>query len=179
MQPATYQTITGKELQCPARPPQAAPVPDNAAAAEIPRYIQHHAAQVGQWRQMVNAEDILKQQLLESLDKKYFKGERQEYINFSNCTLAGLIQNLYDDHGIISPMDIEESDQKMKQEWSLLDSMFNLFGKIEEGEVSKAANTPIPGWGVVKVAYLLIVDTGGMEKSYEQWEDMQVGLQTW
>ena len=26
-----------------------------------------------------------------------------------------LLQHLYDDHGTISPMDIEESDQKMKQ----------------------------------------------------------------
>ena len=57
----------------------------------------------------VNAEDILKQQLLGSLEKKYFKGQRQAYIKDSYRTLAGLIQNLYDDHGTISPMDIEES----------------------------------------------------------------------
>ena len=30
-------------------------------------------------------------------------------------TLAVFIQHLYDDHGTISPMDIEESEQKMKQ----------------------------------------------------------------
>ena len=64
---------------------------------------------------MVNMEDILKQQLLESLDKKCFKGHRKAYINYANLTLVGLIQNLYDDHGTISPMDIEESEQNMKQ----------------------------------------------------------------
>ena len=58
---------------------------------------------------MVNAEDILKHQLLGSLEEKYFKGQLQANINYSNCTLAGLIQNLYDDHGTISPMGIEES----------------------------------------------------------------------
>ena len=56
---------------------------------------------------MVNAEDILKQQLLESLDGNYFKGQCQSYINYSNRTIAGLIQYLYDGHGKISPMDIE------------------------------------------------------------------------
>ena len=76
----------------------------NVAAAKVPIYIQHHAAQVDQWHQMVNLEDILKQQLLESLDKEYFKGQRQAYINCAKRTLSGLIQNLYDDHRTILPM---------------------------------------------------------------------------
>ena len=55
----------------------------------------------------------------------------------------GLIQHLYDDYGTISPMDIEESEQKMKKEWSLLEPMVDLFEKIEEGvEFAEAANTP-------------------------------------
>ena len=32
---------------------------------------------------------------------------------------------------------------------------------------------------MVNIAYILILSTGGMEKSCEQWEDMQVGLKTW
>ena len=75
---------------------------------------------------MVNAEDILKQQLLGSLEEKYFKGQRQAYINYANRTLVGLIQNLYNYHGTISPMEIEESEQKIKQEWSLLDPIVDL-----------------------------------------------------
>ena len=67
-------------------------------------------------------------------------------------------------------MDIEESENKMDQEWSLLDPMVDLFEKIEEGvEFAEAANTPIPGGKVVNIAYLLILRTGGMEKPYEQW----------
>ena len=64
---------------------------------------------------MVNVEDILKQKLVGSLEDKYFKGKRQAYINYANRTLVGLIQHLYDDHGTILTMDIEESEQKMKQ----------------------------------------------------------------
>ena len=131
MQPATYRTVIGQDFQRTVRPPQAAPVSTKTDAAEIPRYIQLHAAQVDQWRQMVNAEDILKQKFLESLEEKYFKGQRQAYIYYSNRTLAVLIQHLYDDHGTISPMDIEDSEHKMKQEWSLLYPMVDLFEKIE------------------------------------------------
>ena len=116
MQSATYRTVTGNYFQRPARPPQGAPVTANVAAAKVLRYIQHHAAQVDQWRQIVNSEDIVKQQPLESLDENYLKGKRQAYINYAKRTLAGLIQNLYDDHGTISPMDREESEQKIKQE---------------------------------------------------------------
>ena len=57
----------------------------------------------------------------------------------------------------------------MKQEWSLLDPMMDLFEKIEEVvEFVEAENTPIPGLKVVNVKYLLTLRTGGMEKSCEQ-----------
>ena len=177
IQPATYRTVIGKYFQRPFLPPQAAPVPTNLDAAEIPRYIQLHAAQVDQWLQMVNSEDILNQQLLGSLEEKYLKGQSQAYINYANRTLVGLIQNLYDDHGTISPMYIEDIEQKMKQEWSLIDPMVDLFEQIEEGvEFVEAANTPIPGGKVFNIAYLLILRTGGMEKSCDQWEDIQFRL---
>ena len=82
----------------------------------------------------------------------------------------GLIQYLYDDHGTISPLDKEDSEHKMKQEWSLLDTMVDLFEQIEEGvEFAEAANTPMPGGKVVNIAYLMIFRTGGMEKSCGQW----------
>ena len=62
----------------------------------------------------------------------------------------------------------------------LLDPTVDLFEKIEEGgEFAEVANIPIPGGKVVNIAYLLIIRKRGMEKSCEQWEDMQVGLKTW
>ena len=45
-------------------------------------------------------------------------------------------------------------------------------------DFAEADNTPIPGGKVVNIAYLLILSKGGMGKSCEQWEDMQVGLKT-
>ena len=56
MQPAIYHTLIGGKFQRLFCPPQAAPVLINTDAAEIPRYIQFHAAQVDQWRQMLNPE---------------------------------------------------------------------------------------------------------------------------
>ena len=70
MQPDTLKTVTGNDFQRPERPAQEYPVPTNTAAAEVPSYIHHHAAQVDQCLQMVNAEYIPKQELLESLDEK-------------------------------------------------------------------------------------------------------------
>ena len=63
-------------------------------------------------------------------------------------------------------MDIEDREQKMKQEWSLLEPIMDLFEQIEEGvDFEEAANTPIPGGEVVNIAYLMILMTGGVEKS--------------
>ena len=41
------------------------------------------------------------------MDEKYFKGKCQSYINCANRTLAGLIQNLFGNHGTVSPVNIE------------------------------------------------------------------------
>ena len=106
IQPATYQTVNGYDFQRPYHPPKEAPVPANSTAAEVPSYICHHASQLDQWGQMVNAKDIMKQQLLESLDEKYFKGQCQVNINYANRTLAGIIHHFYDDNGTIPPTDI-------------------------------------------------------------------------
>ena len=71
MQPSTYQTITGQEFQILACPTQEAPLTSNTAAAKVTMWIQQYASQVYQCCEIVNAEEILKQQLLQSLDEKH------------------------------------------------------------------------------------------------------------
>ena len=76
-------------------------------------------------------------------------------------------------------MDMKKSEQKMKK-MLLLDPMVNLSEQVEEGwEFEEAADTPISGGKVVNIAYLLIISTGGMEKSCKQWENIKVGLKPW
>ena len=95
---------------------------------------------------MVNTEDIPKHKILDSLENNYFKCKLQAYINCANSTLVGLFQHLYNDHGTISPVDIEESEHKMKQEWYLLEPVVGLFDKTEKVfGFSEAATNPIPG----------------------------------
>ena len=58
--------------------------------------------------------------------------------------------------------------------------MVDLFEQIKEGtEFTEDVNTPISGIKAVNIIYLLILRTGGMEKSCDQWEDMQVGQKNW
>ena len=58
--------------------------------------------------------------------------------------------------------------------------MVDLYEKIKKGvKFSEATNTPIPGEKVFYIAYLLILRNEGMEKTYEQWEDIQVDQKKW
>ena len=76
-------------------------------------------------------------------------------------------------------MDKEESEQKMNQEWLLLDQMVDHFEQSDEGvEFTEAAITPIPVGKVVNIAYLMILRTGRMKKSCEKRKDMHVELKT-
>ena len=66
-------------------------------------------------------------------------------------------------------MDIDDIDQKTKQEWSLLYPMVDLFKQIEEWlEFAEDSNTTTPGEKFANMAYLLKLKTGGTEKSCEQ-----------
>ena len=60
---------------------------------------------------MISTEDILKQKFPHSLSDKYFNNQLQAYIHYTNRTLSDLIQQLYDEYGKISPMEIEEREQ--------------------------------------------------------------------
>ena len=58
--------------------------------------------------------------------------------------------------------------------------MVDLFEEIKEGvDFVEDTNTQIPGGKVVNIAYPLILRTGGMEKSCEKWEEMQIGINIW
>ena len=70
-------------------------------------------------------------------------------------------------------METEENEQNMNQEWSLLDPMVDLFEKIGEGlDFMEATNNSTPWVKEVNISYLLILRTGGMEKDYENWEEI-------
>ena len=77
-------------------------------------------------------------------------------------------------------MEIEVSEQWMKQEWSLLDPLVYLFDQMEEGaDFAEATNTSISGGKVVNIACLLILRNGGTEKTCNQSEFMMVGQKNW
>ena len=68
----------------------------------------------------------------------------------------------------------------MRQEWCLLDPSVKLFEQIEEGvDLSVDASTPTSGVQVVNILNLMILRTGGIEKSCEKWKDMIVGQKNW
>ena len=51
--------------------------------------------------------------------------------------------------------------------------MVHLFEKIEEGlDFMEAAKNSTPWVKEVNISYLLILRTGGMEKDYENWEEI-------
>ena len=67
----------------------------------------------------------------------------------------------------------------MKQQWSLLDPMVDLFEKLRKEWSSQKLLTPqYQGWGI---SHSLPTDTQDKinVKACEQWEYMNVGLQTW
>ena len=52
-------------------------------------------------------------------------------------------------------------------------------GGLDEVDFNESANTQIPGGELVNIAFLLIIITGVMGKSYEKWKYMMVGRKNW
>ena len=80
------------------------------------------------------------------------------YVRVSTNTM---LQHLYDSYGVITAVDIEDNDTKMRADYDPSQPIEVLFHQIETAvEFSEAGNRPYDQKQVVSRAYLLILKTG-------------------
>jgi hypothetical protein len=90
-----------------------------------------------------------------------------------------ILTHLYTTYGVITPIDIEDNDAKMRAPFDPTQPIELLFDQIETAvEFSDAGNRPYNPDQVVSRAYLLILQTGLYSDACRDWRRRAVLTQT-
>jgi hypothetical protein len=91
-----------------------------------------------------------------------------------------ILTHLYTTHGVITPIDIKDSDTKMRAPFDPTQPIELLFDQIETAvEFANAGNRPYNPDQVVSRAYLLILQNGLYADACCDWPRRAVLTQTW
>jgi hypothetical protein len=113
------------------------------------------------WRKYQATDQALKQQLLNTIDKAYIRGLRNRHTGYNNVSTMQLLTHLYTTYGVITPIDIEDNNTKMREPFDPTQPIETLFDQIETAvEFANAGNRAYNPEQVVSRSYLLILQTG-------------------
>ena len=98
-------------------------------AAEV--LLQHKVNQ-GAFHIMHNTILALTKQIISAFDILYLKGVKRRHVKFQGVTLLDIIQHLYNIHGTLNQVDIDENDNKMSKNYNPTLLIEVLFYQIEE-----------------------------------------------
>ena len=91
-----------------------------------------------------------------------------------------MIQHLYNNYGVITAVDIENNDTKLRAYYDPSQPIEVLFHQIKTAvEFTEAVNRPYDPKQVVSRAYLLILTTGLYPEVCKDWENETESLKTW
>lgn len=177
---AVYQTITGVLFTRPVNPGTTATIPARSTGKITRRLERDHKESLRVYREVERTDQALKQQLLASFDDMHLKAQRNAHVGYSNSTTMDLVTHLYNSYGNITQIDLSENESRMKAPYDITTPIENLFAQIDEAvEFAEAGNSAFTAMQIVNTAYLLIFQTGALEKACDEWIEKPIVDQTW
>ena len=114
LQPGTYTVLTGQMFILPDNPGPSANVPSGQTAPQIAELVRDHEAKLKMWKQYIQVEQTLKQQLISVFDDIYLTSISNRHTGFASLSLLNMLQFLYDTYGDIIPSELEDNDEHMR-----------------------------------------------------------------
>ena len=180
LNPATYVQLAGVAFMRPVNPGTTPTIPAGSTGETVRRIERQHKETLRSYHEVNRTDAALKQQFLNAFDTMYLKALKQPHIGFSNRTVMELIQHLYDNYGQISQMDLDNNATRMKMPYDITTPIENLFEQIYEAvEYATNAHTPFTTEQLLATAYLLIFQTGQLERACEEWDAKTQANKTW
>jgi hypothetical protein len=178
--PATYATLTNVVFNTPVNPGTTPNIEAGGTAVQIHEVVRQHKENLRVWREYNATDKALQQQLINTFDEPYIRGLRDRHTSYNNVSAMRILTHLYTTYGVITPIDIEDNDAKMRAPFDPTQPIELLFDQIETAvEFADAGNRPYNPDQVVSRAYLLILQTGLYSDACRDWRRRAVLTQTW
>ena len=178
--PATYLAITGHDYVIPANPGAQPVVPPGTTRHATDTLVRAHATDLRTYQESTRTDQALKQLILDAFDDKYLRGLRNRHTAYSAHTALQLIQHLYTNYGVITQLDLNENENRMKAPYDPAQPIEILFDQIETAmEYADSAGAPYTDTQTVTTAYLLIFRTGLYKDACKEWNRRPLAEKTW
>jgi hypothetical protein len=178
--PATYATLTNAVFNTPVIPGTTPNIEAGGTAVQIHEIVRQHKENLRVWREYNATDKALQQQLINTFDKPYIRGLRDRHTSYNNVSAMQILTHLYTTFGVITPIDIENNDAKMRAPFDPTQPIELLFDQIGTAiKFAGAGNRPYNPDQVVSRAYLLILQTGLYSDACRDWRRRAVLTQTW
>ena len=178
--PATYLAITGHNFATPPNPGAQPVIAPGTTRPRIEGIVRAHASDLRTYQEASRTDQALKQILLDSFDDKYLRGLRNRHTAYAGSTALQLIQYLYTNYGVITQLDLNENETKMKSPYDPAQPIEVLYDQIESAvEYADSAGAPFTDTQIVTTAYLLIFRTGLYKDACKEWNRRALAEKTW
>ena len=176
----TYTPLAGQAFTRPANPGLSPTIPARSTGETVRRIERQHREVLRTYHEVLRTDSALRQQLLSAFDDMYLKANKQPHVGYSNRTTLVLLQHLYANYGLISQMDLDENETRMKAPYDSTTPIENLFSQIDESiEYADNGNSPFTNIQVVTNAYILVFNTGQLERACDEWDAKLEADKTW
>jgi hypothetical protein len=178
--PATHATLTNVVFNTPVNPGTTPNIEAGGTAVQIHEIFRQHKENLRVWREYNVTDKALQQQLINTFKEPYIPGLCDRHTSYNNVSAMRILTHLYTTYGVITPIDIEDNDTKMRAPFDPTQPIKLLLDQIETAvEFADAGNRPYNPDQVVSRAYLLILQTGLYPDACRDWRCRVVLTQTW
>ena len=123
-----------------------------------------------QWREFKNVSTALNNQLLSAVEDIYVRALRDRHVGYMNQSIRNLHMNLFENHGNITQLELEDNDTKIRSLWDPNSPFDCLVQQLEDGQdYADDGGQPYATHQLLCIAYTLVFKTGLYFKDCKAW----------
>ena len=178
--PTVLATLSATLFIVPNNPGPTPNIPANSNAQETNVITRGHREDLRVWREYINVDAALKQQLIKAVNPLYLRTLQHRHTGFSNSTTRNLIEHLMQSYGNITPNDLSHNDTVFRKPYDPNQPIETFYSQIEDAmDYADAGRSAYTAAQVVTNAYSLISNTGMFPESCREWRRKLEADKTW
>ena len=178
--PAIYNTLSAHPFIIPPNPGTPPFFPEHSTGPQITNIRAVCKEQFDAFKKYMDVCNAISALILEVIDPVYLATLRLPYVGIGTRTPLQILAHLYTNYAKITPADLNNNDQAMKQPCDVNQPIEVLYQQIEDAiEFAAAGQTPYSPEQVLNIAYQLIFRTGIFSDDCKIWKRQPAAYKTW
>jgi len=178
---AMYATIAvGQQFVPPAFPGTSPVIPPNVTEFQYREILRLHNENLVKWRNYTNAQQAMKQLIIDSIEPVYLRAIRDRHAGFANVSIIQIYEYLFNTYGKLSPQELMQNQTAIHKAWDPTTPFEVLVDQIEDcQEIAATAGQPFTEAQILTAAYTNVFNTGLYFEDCKAWNKRPVVKKTW